>query len=665
LIGKLQGPNHSICAFIDECKQLWIGTRNDGLYCYAKTNLQNYLTNIEHPNLLCVYKHPNGMLLAGNNFAEVHLQQNGIRTQSNFAYLNPEGATKFFLPQKNQLYVLGDKDIIGLTTNENIRLIFDNIIQIKSGVSINDSTIFIGSIQGGYYVNTITKQNKFIAANKISRVYACAINLQQQLFYTLTDEIYTVQFPDTIAKKMLLRFQENEVPVSLTCTKEGLLWIATNESRIYIVQKNKIIDTVDSEIALLENICHITNYDNQVVVSSKTGLAIINYSFKNALKIAVRYISQKDGLPSNVINQTFINQDSIYVATTKGIGVLSRNFAPKKYTINPIIQSIKINNQLIAFQRFYSLKAGVHNIQLELTGIDLSGHLLAMQYSLNDTLHWNSIEGNQLSLLLQRDKTNLYIRTKDIQNQVGTHLLACTFEVAIPYYKTIWFWVLMVAGILTLLFWLYNRQTKLKLKQEFDKQLALQNQRKKLTADLHDDIGATLSSLQLNSSIANRTLENNSSKASEILHTIETQAKELSEKVGDIIWSMNNEDAFGTFSDRIKTYTNQILDYTTIDYKINIDDQVDGFITDSIMKKNLILICKETINNAVKYSKANLLIIECNIQADNIHVNIKDNGIGFETKNTKGNGLINMQQRVAELNGTLRIISELNKGTQI
>ena len=149
------------------------------------------------------------------------------------------------------------------------------------------------------------------------------------------------------------------------------------------------------------------------------------------------------------------------------------------------------------------------------------------------------------------------------------------------------------------------------------------------------------------------------------MNTIETQAKELSEKVGDIIWSMNNEDAFGTFSDRIKTYANQILDYTTIDYKINIDNQVDAYISDSIMKKNLILICKETINNAVKYSKANLLIIECNMKADNIHVNIKDNGIGFETKNNKGNGLKNMQQRVAELNGKINIISKLNEGTHI
>ena len=60
------------------------------------------------------------------------------------------------------------------------------------------------------------------------------------------------------------------------------------------------------------------------------------------------------------------------------------------------------------------------------------------------------------------------------------------------------------------------------------------------------------------------------------------------------------------------------------------------------------------------------ILVYCrNRNRKNIHVNIKDNGIGFETKNNKGNGLKNMQQRVAELNGKINIISKLNEGTHI
>lgn len=667
LLQKLHAPFGAQCAFIDNYEQLWIGTKNNGLFCYGQSKIARYLNDVPNNNFLSVYANKQGTIITGNGVYQTFEINNGKSSQYNYPNTKLGGAIKNILPQLNSIFIIEDKSVLKYKSfnkfsNKNI---CKKELLVKTGMTINDSNLFLGTSLGAFYLNTLTGKVTIHDIENRTRLYACAMSNNKRIYFTLNDKIYKVQYPSIKKEMVPISLKENEVPISLTCTHDNLLWIATNESRIYVVQQDKIIDTLNEETALLQNLTHITSQGNQIVVSCKTGLAIIDYSFQDKLKYKIRFVTQQDGLPSNVVNQTYIGNDSIYVATENGIGVLPRNFVPNEYSIKPVLQSVRINNELVALQKVYRLKSGAHSISMQVSGLDLSGHLFAMQYSLNDTLLWNTIDGNQLSLILQSGENQIFIRSKDKQNNLGKPVLACIFNVTIPFYQTIWFWVLIVAGVLSFLFWLYNRQQQLKLKQEFDKQLALQNQRKKLTADLHDDIGATLSSLQLNSTIANKFLETNSTKSSDILNTIETQAKELSEKVGDIIWSMNNEDAFGTFSDRIKTYANQILDYTTIDYKINIDNQVDAYISDSIMKKNLILICKETINNAVKYSKANLLIIECNMKADNIHVNIKDNGIGFETKNNKGNGLKNMQQRVAELNGKINIISKLNEGTHI
>ena len=85
-----------------------------------------------------------------------------------------------------------------------------------------------------------------------------------------------------------------------------------------------------------------------------------------------------------------------------------------------------------------------------------------------------------------------------------------------------------------------------------------------------------------------------------------------------------------------------------------------------IQRKNIYLFFKEAFNNAIKYSNATSINIEANLSNRMIQLEIVDNGIGFEEKSIKpGNGLANMHKRATQLNGEVRIVSELGKGTSI
>ena len=75
---------------------------------------------------------------------------------------------------------------------------------------------------------------------------------------------------------------------------------------------------------------------------------------------------------------------------------------------------------------------------------------------------------------------------------------------------------------------------------------------------------------------------------------------------------------------------------------------------------------KEAINNAAKYSGAKSVNAELRIKGNELNLSIADNGTGFDTRKTyKGNGLPNMQQRAAALNGTVAINSSEGTGTTI
>ncbi|MDH6252391.1 signal transduction histidine kinase [Chryseobacterium sp. H1D6B] len=225
------------------------------------------------------------------------------------------------------------------------------------------------------------------------------------------------------------------------------------------------------------------------------------------------------------------------------------------------------------------------------------------------------------------------------------------------FYQTFWFWAFLGGSIIGGIILAFTRWKLMKQKHYYHQQLALEMQRGKITADLHDDIGATLSSLQINSAVAAAFLEKNDlPEAKSILNKIQQQSKNLSENIGEIVWSLKpKKDELMTLSTRIRNFANEILGSTDIYYSITIDEAVDAEITDITARKNLMLITKEALNNAAKYSKSTEVFIIFKIFGDEYILEIKDNGIGFNPEEKKGNGIHNMKKRTEEMHGRFEL----------
>jgi signal transduction histidine kinase len=150
------------------------------------------------------------------------------------------------------------------------------------------------------------------------------------------------------------------------------------------------------------------------------------------------------------------------------------------------------------------------------------------------------------------------------------------------------------------------------------------------------------------------------------MEKIANQSKNLSERIGDMIWSMKpGKDEFMTLSSRIKNFANEIMGESNINYRIEIDKEADTQILDITQRKNIVLITKEAINNAVKYSQGTELLVSIKCVEENIILLIKDNGIGFDAAESKGNGLSNMRKRAQEIGAQFEVVSMPQKGTEI
>jgi signal transduction histidine kinase len=117
---------------------------------------------------------------------------------------------------------------------------------------------------------------------------------------------------------------------------------------------------------------------------------------------------------------------------------------------------------------------------------------------------------------------------------------------------------------------------------------------------------------------------------------------------------------------RMFRFGSELSESRGIAFLFETDTQLQTMKLNMQTRKNLYLIFKEAINNAVKYAGCTTIEVRTKYEGGKVKMIIKDNGEGFDIKTTKpGNGLFNMQQRAAQMNGQLIILSEKQDGTVI
>jgi signal transduction histidine kinase len=198
-----------------------------------------------------------------------------------------------------------------------------------------------------------------------------------------------------------------------------------------------------------------------------------------------------------------------------------------------------------------------------------------------------------------------------------------------------------------------------------NQKLAVSKMRQKISQDLHDDIGASLSSLQIYGAIAEQSIITNPDKAIEMVQKISGQSKEIMENMSDIVWSMKSSSVNNTSIEaRIKNYASELLQDRNIEFTCIIQPGAEAVLENMKARRNVLLIAKEVLNNIAKYSKAAGASLHMYVDGKNWVLQITDNGIGFDKeKNTGGNGLKNIAARCEELKGKWIMKTEKNKGT--
>ncbi len=231
-----------------------------------------------------------------------------------------------------------------------------------------------------------------------------------------------------------------------------------------------------------------------------------------------------------------------------------------------------------------------------------------------------------------------------------------SFTITQPFYKSPWFLI----AVLCLLFaaFYFFRMYRL------NERLKVERIRSRISSDLHDDIGSTLSSISIISEGAIQ--EKNPVATRQMVREISENAQFLLDKMDDIIWCVNpRNDSFRELLLRIKKFSASLFEAKGIDYDIVIDEGISDITLPMNYRQHIYLILKEAINNLVKYSNATYAAINISQKGPHIEITVTDNGKGFDIHAVEdGNGLRNMKKRAKDMGAELEINSNA-QGTRI
>ena len=238
------------------------------------------------------------------------------------------------------------------------------------------------------------------------------------------------------------------------------------------------------------------------------------------------------------------------------------------------------------------------------------------------------------------------------------------------WWETAWFRVLAplaAAGLLGGGVWLVLRRRHRRQIERLKVQQASERERVRIAQDLHDDLGAELSSIAMLSDLAQHDVGENQavrSRLDEIIH----HARQTVLRLEEIVWAINpTNDTLECFASYLCKFAQRYLELAGVRARFDVPDRFPDFLLNSIQRHNLFLAAKEALHNAVRHGKpteVTLRITLCDLQ---VRVTVEDNGLGFThpAALTGGHGSGNMATRMTQIGGTFERRSVPGQGTVV
>lgn len=390
--------------------------------------------------------------------------------------------------------------------------------------------------------------------------------------------------------------------------------------------------------------------------------------FKPEKKLFVNFSHISFGLENTINAPLFLspNTGNLYIGQHNAIKYCNADFSSSTiHNSNLLFSELKLfnkpyrpndkditDNDVIRFRHFENM-ISIEFALLSFTNAEDNTYSWKLKGLETD---WNISKNNIASYSgLKPGTYTLLVKAANSQGDWVKEPIELTIKISPPFYQTWWFTLLCIMATAVLVYWLVQQRIN-RIKERY-------RLRNKIAADLHDEIGSTLTSISILSSVSQQAIEQQPQQAKEMMQQISTQSKTIQQNMSDIVWSIRpDNEKTENLVIRMREFAAQTLEPLNINTSIVADDNLVARILPMQYRKDILLIYKEAINNIAKHANASSAKIVLNSGKNKIVLRINDNGVW--KGNNSGTGTKSMQERAKALGATLTISSD-QAGTQI
>ncbi|MDO9257730.1 MAG: two-component regulator propeller domain-containing protein [Bacteroidales bacterium] len=670
-----------ISIFEDREHNLWFGTDGNGVLMYSPRQVQFQKTNIGFIRCVTAF---NNKIWAGtfNNglwelntdlslskrinpdyfgnrtyFLDLIADKSGrlwIATRTGLEVVNAHGKSiwkypfqclraKFIYQNADSLLLVYDDHLLRLKTSEQPRLYGRNQYISATALLTKGNYYWVGTNDGLYRYGK--KQGLVWGINfdskeyRLSTIPVYSLLLHKDLIWAATGNGIECYNPDGSVHELSACFQslKNEVIYSILPDNSGRLWITGN----------------NGIVCILPDVARISFFN------SKNNLQSLEFNY----------------------NASFRNSDgSMYFGGIQGMNYIDPSTfnpdkdAPEVRLISLFVSDTAYSQGIPSTNLDFKLSRMAPHISGKVFSTDYAnaGSLLYSFYLEGYQSEWSMPSNNAIFTYrnLPAGEYRLYVKCADTYLNWSKPAKLLSFTISLAFYKTWWFLVLLALSIIGITILAVKRIQLLRYQnqlREIEREFAIEKERLRISKDMHDEVGASLTRISILSELAKKQ-QNEPAKSLQTINRISEISGGVVDEMSEIIWAMNpRNDTLDSFSSYIRQHASTYLESAEIEGAFLFPDEIPAFHMSSELRRNLFLTVKEAFHNIVKHSGAGNVKMSLCFDKQNLNIKIDDDGKGFEIDKIKGwgNGLTNMRKRIEELDGRFEITSEVGKGTLI
>jgi ligand-binding sensor domain-containing protein len=443
----------------------------------------------------------------------------------------------------------------------------------------------------------------------------------------------------------------------------GRIWVTTTGGL-------SRIDNPCDEVPRIQNYAAVSAFSGHrfyCITEDKNGVLYVGsdngLEAFNATTGSVRHLGMKDGLPADEVMRAYCDRRGVLWFGTHG-GLVRLEPAKRRATTDiPLrIVGLQIGGQPWPVAKLgethvanLRVNPGENVLQIDYTdlGFGAAGEL-RFQYLLGSGNGWSAASKDRTLHFagLAPGNYKLSIRAVDVLGQPVSEPVTATFRVMPQFWQTWWFQLLCLAFAASIGAVIHRYRVS--------RLLAVQKLRSRIALDLHDEVGSGLTQIAIWSELARR------HRRDDQLEQIAASSRSLIDTIGDIVWTVNpRRDSVRELIQRVRYFATEICTSSDIDLKFEAAGSGLDRGANSEIRRDVFLIAKEALHNAVKHAACSRIEVNFLILSDALELQVADNGRGLTAGRAEGNGLASMRQRARALQGIIEFLPGEEGGTRV